>query len=195
VKRLATYGLVALVPVAALVAFIAVQGAQGNTAATATLRDTNGKSSGIVRLATNGKGAQVVAQVTLPASAAGFHGFHIHAKGVCDPTSVDPASGQVVPFFTAGGHLGGGPGGQVHSGHDGDMPSLLINKDGTATVTFRTDRVTLAKILDADGSAVVVHAGPDNFGNIPTRYSATGPDAATLNTGDSGGRTLCGVLK
>jgi len=36
--------------------------------------------------------------------------------------------------FSAGGHLGGGVGGQVHAGHDGDMPSLLINKDGTATV-------------------------------------------------------------
>jgi Cu-Zn family superoxide dismutase len=174
---------------------LTIAGAEGGTAATAVLRDGAGKNSGVVRLASVNDGAQVVAQVTLPASAAGFHGFHIHANGVCDPTSVDPASGQVVPFFSAGGHLGGGAGGQSHAGHDGDMPSLLVNKDGTATATFRTDRATLSKILDVDGSAVVVHAGPDNFGNIPTRYSASGPDATTLNTGDSGARTLCGVLK
>ncbi|HUQ62306.1 MAG TPA: superoxide dismutase family protein [Acidimicrobiales bacterium] len=194
-RRLAKYGLVALVPIATAVAALTIVGAEGGTAATAVLRDGTGKNSGVVRLASVKDGAQVVAQVTLPASAAGFHGFHIHAKGVCDPASVDPASGQVVPFFSAGGHLGGGAGGQSHAGHDGDMPSLLVNKDGTATATFRTDRATLAKILDADGSAVVVHAGPDNFANIPTRYSAGGPDAATLNTGDSGARTLCGVLK
>lgn len=194
-KRLAKYGVVAIVPVASLVVWFAVAGADGNSSVTAVLRDGSGKNAGIVHLASIGSGAQVVAKVTLPASAAGFHGFHIHAKGVCDPTSVDPSSGQVVPFFSAGGHLGGGPGGQTHPSHDGDMPSLLVNKDGSSTTTFRTDRAVLSKILDADGSAVVVHAGPDNFGNIPARYSASGPDATTLNTGDSGARMLCGVLK
>lgn len=194
-NRLVTRTLIVLVPAATVAVGVAVSGAGGSTVTSAALRDGSGKSSGVVRLVGKGGGAEVVAQVTLPASAAGFHGFHIHSKGVCDPASVDPATNQVVPFFSAGGHLGGGAGGQAHAGHDGDMPSLLVNKDGKATLIFRTDRATLGKILDADGSAVIVHAGPDNFANIPARYSPTGPDAATVNTGDSGPRTLCGVLK
>lgn len=194
-RRSVTRVLIVLVPAAAVAVGVTVGSAGGNTAASAVLRDAGGANSGFVQLQSRRDGAQVVAQVTLPATAAGFHGFHIHGKGVCDPRSVDPSTGQVVPFFSAGGHLGGGPGGQAHAGHDGDMPSLLVNKDGKATLIFRTDRATLSKILDADGSAVIVHAGPDNFANIPARYSPGGPDAVTLNTGDAGGRTLCGVLK
>jgi Cu-Zn family superoxide dismutase len=44
-----------------------------------------------------------------------------------------------------------------------------------------------------------VHAGADNFANIPTRYQSTtegvlGPDSATLATGDAGARVACGVV-
>jgi Cu-Zn family superoxide dismutase len=80
------------------------------------------------------------------------------------------------------------------------MPSLLVKQDGTAELDFRTDSFTVDQLLDADGSAVIVHAGPDNFGNIPSRYlsSATlipGPDATTLATGDAGARAACGVVE
>ena len=57
-----------------------------------------------------------------------------------------------------------------------------------------TDAFEMDAVLDADGSAVMVHAGPDNFGNIPTRYAPAGPDADTQATGDSGGRAACGVV-
>ena len=194
-RRLGRYALVAMLPATGIVGWLTIGGAEGSSASSAILKDAAGNSAGVVRLNATGDSAQVLARVTLPASAAGFHGFHIHSKGLCDPAAIDPATNQVVPFFSAGGHLGGGAGGQSHAGHDGDMPSLLVNHDGTATMSFRTDRATFAKILDADGSAVIVHAGPDNFANIPARYSAAGPDAATLNTGDSGARVLCGVLR
>lgn len=190
-----TRALIVLVPAATVAVGLTITTAGGNTDATATMKDVSGADSGSVRLEIKKSGADVVARVTLPTTAAGFHGFHIHNKGVCDPNAVDPGSGAVSPFFSAGGHLGGGPGGQTHARHDGDMPSLLVNSNGKGVLTFRTDRATMAKILDADGSAVIVHAGPDNFGNIPTRYSATGADATTLNTGDAGGRMLCGVLR
>jgi Cu-Zn family superoxide dismutase len=41
----------------------------------------------------------------------------------------------------------------------------------------------------------MVHAGPDNFANIPERYAPAGPDEMTRSTGDSGGRIACGVVK
>ena len=63
------------------------------------------------------------------------------------------------------GHLK--PADQIHGAHAGDMSSLLVKGNGTATLRLTTDRFTLADLRDADGSAVMVHAGPDNFANIP----------------------------
>ena len=80
------------------------------------------------------------------------------------------------------------------------MPRLLVMRGGAAFARFKTDGLQRRMLFDADGSAVIVHAGPDNLANIPPRYrsegsTAPGPDAATLATGDSGGRVACGVLR
>jgi Cu-Zn family superoxide dismutase len=121
----------------------------------------------------------------------GFHGFHIHTVGLCE---ADAPNG---PFTTAGGHFTGGLL-TNHADHAGDMPSLLVTADGRAFASFATDRFTLADLRDSDGSAVMVHAGRDNFANIPSdRYasaSGTVPDATTLMTGDAGARVACGVI-
>jgi len=121
----------------------------------------------------------------------GFHGFHIHAIGLCE------ANAAAGPFTTAGGHYTGGH--PNHGDHAGDMPSLLVTEDGKAYTQFVTDRFTLADLRDADGSAVMVHGGRDNFANIPLRYvtgtpPTPGPDATTLATGDAGARVACGVI-
>ena len=52
----------------------------------------------------------------------------------------------------------------------------------------------MAELFDGDGSALIVHALPDNYANIPSRYAAA-PDAMTLSTGDAGGRLACGVIQ
>ena len=57
-----------------------------------------------------------------------------------------------------------------HGAHAGDLPPLLVNANGTASAAFETDRFTIAQLRDADGSALMVHAGPDDFADIPTRY-------------------------
>ena len=117
----------------------------------------------------------------------GFHGFHVHTTGLCDGST---------SFTTAGGHYTGGND-TTHGDHAGDMPSLLVTDQGKAYLEFVTDRFTLDDLRDADGSAVMVHAGRDNFANIPSRYLAAGvpgPDATTLRTGDAGDRVACGVI-
>lgn len=119
--------------------------------------------------------------------APGFHGFHVHAIGACD---------AATSFTSAGGHEN--PGAKTHGQHAGDMPPLLAGADGTAWTSFRTDRFVDAEVFDADGSAVIVHAGPDNLAHVPTRYrsdAGPGPDAATLGTGDAGARVACGVVR
>lgn len=158
----------------------------------ATVRDVNGNVLGTVSLFASGDKLAVSGRLT--AIPAGFHGFHVHAVGICDPRATDPA-GNVVPFASAGPHLDSG--GHTHGAHSGDLPSLLVTADGTTITATATDRLSAALLFDADRSAIIVHAGPDNFANIPTRYSAAGvpgPDAATLGTGDSGARFACGVL-
>jgi len=154
------------------------------SSATATLRDAAGNVVGRVVLGTTGDSVVVAARVGT--ATPGFHGFHVHAVGVCQP-----------PFTTAGGHHN--PGGTTHGNHAGDMPVLLVQGDGGATTAFETDRFTVDSLFDADGSAVIVHFDEDNYANIPSRYVSSetglpGPDAATLATGDAGGRFACGVV-
>lgn len=116
----------------------------------------------------------------------GFHGFHIHGTAACDHHTDSP-------FTSAGGHMQVGDEPAQHAQHAGDMPSLLAMRDSSAAMNFLTDRFTLGDLLDDDGSAVIIHAGPDNYGNIPERYGT--PDEATLNTGDAGSRAACGVIE
>ena len=159
--------------------------------ARAVLVDANGTTVGkVVFNLTRGR---TTVSVTASGLTPGFHGFHVHTTGVCDASS---------GFASAGGHWN--PAGTSHAGHAGDMPTLLVNADGTADATFETDRFLPAQLLDADGSAVIVHAGSDNFANIPTRYhshvpdaSSTtfGPDATTLGNGDAGARAACGIVR
>lgn len=112
----------------------------------------------------------------------GFHGMHVHAVGACDAPS----------FASAGGHLKNA--GESHSNHKGDLTSLYVKRDGTVSVRFETDRFDLATLRDMDGSAVMIHSSPDNFGNIPPRYAPNGPDQTTRDTGDSGARIACGLI-
>lgn len=114
----------------------------------------------------------------------GFHGFHIHGIGLCE-YDID------APFTTAGGHWN--PDETPHGEHPGDLPSLLVLENGRAKLTFATDRFTVDQLFDEDGSAMMIHAGSDNYGNIPERYG--GPDEATLGAGDAGSRVGCGVIK
>ena len=176
--------------------------------AIARLKDVNGKLVGVVRFEREEGQVEVKARVRNVAPAGEFHGFHVHARGECDPNAVDPATGAVVPFFSAGGHLdlNPDPDDPGHGQHAGDFPVLLVQSDGHAEAKFDTDRFRLGQLFDDDGSAVIVHAGRDNYANIPAttptgaeRYHSHsegvfGPDSVTKATGDAGARFACGVV-
>lgn len=110
----------------------------------------------------------------------GAHGFHIHETGQCDP-----ASG----FESAGGHYAGGHehGVMAEGGpHAGDFPNVHVGQDGVLKAEFFTDRVSLTEdgenpLRDEDGSAVVVHADPDDYSSQPS--------------GEAGDRLACGVIE
>jgi superoxide dismutase, Cu-Zn family len=146
--------------------------------ATATL--INGEGAKVGKVTLHQRRGKVTVAGRVRGMTPGFHGFHIHSVGQCVP-----------PFTSAGGHFN--PDGKTHNSHDGDLPSLLVNEDGTASAAFETDRFRIDQLRDSDGSAVMVHSGPDNFANIPQRYGT--PDQETLDTGDSGTRVACGVVR
>jgi superoxide dismutase, Cu-Zn family len=152
--------------------------------ATAVLHDATGQRVGVAVF--KERHGKVVVSAAVSGLEPEFHGFHVHAVGECVP-----------PFTTAGGHFN--PGGMVHGEHAGDLPSLLVNEDRTGQLQFTTDRFSISELFDADGSALIVHTGRDNYANIPDRYTnptgATGPDAETLATGDAGARAACGVIE
>ncbi|HEU5209415.1 MAG TPA: superoxide dismutase family protein [Longimicrobiales bacterium] len=140
----------------------------GTVVATATFRQENGG----VRIEVDARG--------LPP---GEHGIHIHAVGQCD------ASGDAA-FSTAGGHFN--PDSTQHGldnpqgPHAGDLPNIEVGDDGTAEYSETAENVTLAEgdprsLFDADGSALVIHAGPD--------------DNTTDPSGNSGDRIACGVIQ
>ena len=89
----------------------------------------------------------------------GAHGLHLHAVGRCE-----------APFTSAGGHFDPGPSGNGdpdvnHPYRMGDLPNLVADAKGEATLSAITTRVTLSagplSLFDADGTAVIVHGNPD----------------------------------
>ena len=69
--------------------------------------------------------------------------------------------------------------------HAGDLPNLNVSKDGTVDLEIITPNVTLEKgrknsLLDEDGSALIIHAGPDDYVTDPS--------------GNSGDRIACGII-
>jgi superoxide dismutase, Cu-Zn family len=171
-------GIGAMIAAALLVGVVSA-GSEERQLGTAVMRDVTGAEVGIVTLTQQADRMTVHAVMSgLPE---GFHGFHIHSVGACSEN-----------FTSAGGHLNPG-GSHTHAGHVGDMPSLLVNPDGTAELFFVTHHLKMVDLFDSDGSAIIVHADPDNYGNIPTRY-APEPDATTLGTGDAGARIACGIV-
>ncbi len=155
--------------------------------ARAFMRDGAGRDLGIVDF--EDLGGVVRIRIGLQGLPPGWHGLHIHGVGDCAP----PA------FASAGDHFN--PSGASHPNHAGDLPLMYVISDGTVDMRVQTDRFALADLFDADGSAVIVYANPDNYAHIPDRYRSTtvgapsgGPDNITHVNGDVGARIACGIV-
>jgi len=169
---------IVFVTVLAFLSGLASYGQASAQTAKAEVRNAQGEMLGTLTLAQEPDGVRTTMEASnLPP---GFHGFHVHAVGKCE-----------APFTSAGGHFN--PGGQNHAHHAGDLPNLLVNADGRAFMVVKTARLKIEELFDADGSALIIHADPDNHANIPARYRPDA-DASTLATGDAGGRIACGVI-
>jgi Cu-Zn family superoxide dismutase len=146
---------------------------EGGARALATLATATGTPAGRATVTEVEGGLRYTIEVEgLPA---GTHGAHVHTVGRCDAPDFASAGGHWNP--TAAKHGSMNPAGP----HEGDLPNLIIGTDGRGTLGATVAGGTLAGLLDADGAAMMVHAGAD--------------DLMTDPSGNSGGRIACGVFR
>ena len=144
------------------------------------LNGPDGRPVGTVTLSEDPNGVTI--KVDASAIPAGTHGIHLHQKGLCEGPK----------FESAGSHVKHGGDGAVHGllnaggPESGDLPNLYAGADGRAFVEVFTTGAALVEggggehLLDADGSAILIHAMAD--------------DHAAQPIGGSGDRVACGVV-
>jgi Cu-Zn family superoxide dismutase len=112
----------------------------------------------------------------------GLHGFHVHQNPSCLPAEKD---GKMVPGLSAGGHYDPAEAGMHDTpfgkGHLGDLPALYVDENGMATSPVLAPR--LKKLEDVKGRALMIHAGGDNFSDMPAKL------------GGGGARMACGLIE
>jgi superoxide dismutase, Cu-Zn family len=144
--------------------------------ATAELKDKDGKTVGRALFRERSDGVMV--RLEVKDLKPGLHAVHVHAVGKCEGPG----------FTSAGGHFN--PAGKKHGlkspdgPHAGDLPNMLVAKDGSGRFEAKTDAITLkpgaTSIFDSDGSVLVIHAGVDDYMTDPT--------------GNAGDRAACGLI-
>jgi len=143
-----------------------------------TLYDASGTRVGTVTLTMDESGESMALVFDVYGLPPGPHAVHIHSVGLCERPDFLSAG----PHLDEGGHQHGldnpkGP-------HFGDLPDLLVNEDGTAHRTLRlapaAGHIHTAMLFGSDGSAIVLHADPD--------------DRHTDPSGKSGIRIACGII-
>lgn len=167
----------AVVGVSAVACVSARSGAHSASAASATIRSASGTQLGVLRLEAVAGGVRLSGQ--LSGLTPGAHGIHFHAAGRCDAPEFTSAGGHLNPRSTKHGLV------NPEGPHAGDMPAIAADANGRAAVEHTTSLVSLGSaangLFDADGTAVIVHAGSD--------------DQRTDPSGNSGARVACGVVE
>jgi superoxide dismutase, Cu-Zn family len=104
----------------------------------------------------------------------GWHASHLHAVGDCADTSKFESAGDHVGKAAYHGLL------HAHGPDKGDLPNISVAGDGSASVELQTSFTSLTELQDADGSALIIHANPDDHISQPL--------------GGSGDRVACAIV-
>ncbi|MCD6040328.1 MAG: sodC [Gammaproteobacteria bacterium] len=99
----------------------------------------------------------------------GVHGFHVHEFPFCQHHA-QGAGGHLDPEKT-NQHSGPYRG----NGHLGDLPVLIVDRKGEATLPILAPRLKLSQI---EGHALMIHVGEDNYSDIPEKLGGGGAKLA-----------------
>ena len=151
----------------AVACLLAAGPSQAQGVKSADLVGEGNKTIGTVTLTQAPRGVLLKVQASgLPE---GWHGMHIHSVATC----ADPG------FKASGGHVHAATAMSVHGLLNdketdlGDLPNIYAGKDGTAAAEIFAPNVSLGEVpgrlnlLDADGSALIIHASPDDHSSQP----------------------------
>lgn len=111
----------------------------------------------------------------------GSHAIHFHETGACDTPDFKSAGGHYNPSSANHGFQSTAP-----NPHAGDMRNFDAPMSGVVQTNIRNERVTLsprdglAPLIDANGTALIIHAAADDYETQPT--------------GAAGGRIACAVI-
>ncbi|MBD3272141.1 MAG: superoxide dismutase family protein [Elusimicrobia bacterium] len=147
--------------------------------AQANVMNRQGENVGKVVFEQTDQGAMAV-RVELHSFKTGTHALHIHEHAACEPPDFNSAGGHFNPFGTEHGFL------NTQGHHAGDLPNITVDEDGTCSMSFVTNQITLRKnrknaIIGGQGRSVVIHENPDDYFTDPA--------------GRGGKRIGCGLIK
>ncbi|WP_104203212.1 superoxide dismutase family protein [Billgrantia saliphila] len=112
----------------------------------------------------------------------GVYGFHVHENASCEPGEND--SGEMQAAGKAGSHYdpedAGSHEGPYGEGHLGDLPVLIVNENGEATLPVLAPRLSVEDLKDR---SLMIHEGGDNYSDEPEPL------------GGGGSRMACGVIE
>jgi Cu-Zn family superoxide dismutase len=134
---------------------------------------------------------EVTVKMRVKGLADGKHAVHVHEVGACEPCGAAKGHHDPGPFGQSRPDSAGdeAPAGDInHPYHMGDLINIEV-RNGVGTMKHTTNRITLSpgllSILDADGSAFIIHTNPDTYCD----------EEADLKKGCAGGsRDACGVI-
>jgi len=181
-----TRGLMALMT--AMGAMFAAAPADAAERRPGTLYDNVGNELGMITVTDAPKG--VLLRIEAKGLPPGWHGVHCHEKADCDDAE----------FKRAGGHVHSEKpivhGLLVEGANDaGDLPNLFVGTEGNVTVELYSTLVSVGRngdrpaLRDADGSALVIHANPDDYKTQPIG-GAGGEDSLRRHSVGRGGNWL-----
>ena len=148
----------------------------GASDASARIIDSGGRELAVASATQLGDGLRI--SVSSTGLGAGTYGVHVHTAGRCEAPGFNSAGPHWNPTMRE--HGAQNPQGP----HRGDLPNLIVGANGQGEIAFTVPDARLAGgvggMLDADGAAIVVHQGADDYRTDPS--------------GNSGARIGCGVF-
>lgn len=153
----------------------------------AAVKGAKGEDMGHARFVGGPNG--VLVHLELKGLTPGWHALHFHEKGDCSDAAFQSAGSHI-------NHTEAKPNDKTQHGflnltgsalEFGDLPNIYAGGDGMAQAEIFATRVAIAGdanhpgLIDADGSALVVHAAPDDYASPPI--------------GGAGARVACGPIK